>query len=161
MCVLIFSTTFVWNISHSKKNPARYYHKCAQVFMQSDGCSCQILMELEFFREFFQKYSNIRFHDNQSSGTRVVPWRRTDGRTDGQTDRQTDRHDGTNSRFLQFSNSPKTERRTYLSRKRKKNPIPVPLNYTNMRVINTVQRTRPIKSADECFATDSVKSAIR
>jgi hypothetical protein len=28
MCVLIFSTTFVWNISHSKKNWARYYHKC-------------------------------------------------------------------------------------------------------------------------------------
>jgi hypothetical protein len=30
MCVLIFSTTFV---SHCKKNPARYYHKCTQVFM--------------------------------------------------------------------------------------------------------------------------------
>jgi hypothetical protein len=25
MCVLIFCTTFVWNISHSKKNSARYY----------------------------------------------------------------------------------------------------------------------------------------
>jgi hypothetical protein len=33
MCVLIFSTTFVWNISHSKKNSARYYHKCTYVFM--------------------------------------------------------------------------------------------------------------------------------
>jgi hypothetical protein len=29
MCVLIFSTTFVRNISHSKKNSERYYHKCA------------------------------------------------------------------------------------------------------------------------------------
>jgi hypothetical protein len=28
MCVLIFSTTSVWSISHSKKNSARYYHKC-------------------------------------------------------------------------------------------------------------------------------------
>jgi hypothetical protein len=28
MCVLIFPTTFAWNISHSKKNSARYYHKC-------------------------------------------------------------------------------------------------------------------------------------
>jgi hypothetical protein len=26
MCVLIFSTTFDWNISHSKKNSASYYH---------------------------------------------------------------------------------------------------------------------------------------
>jgi hypothetical protein len=28
VCVLIFSTDFVRNISHSKKNSARYYHKC-------------------------------------------------------------------------------------------------------------------------------------
>jgi hypothetical protein len=28
MCVLIFSTTFVSNISHSKNNSVRYYHKC-------------------------------------------------------------------------------------------------------------------------------------
>ena len=28
MCVLIFSTTFVWNIFHSKKSSARYWHKC-------------------------------------------------------------------------------------------------------------------------------------
>ena len=27
MCVLISSTTFVWNISHSKKNWARFYQK--------------------------------------------------------------------------------------------------------------------------------------
>ena len=29
---LIFSTTFVRNISYSKKNSARYYHKCMRVF---------------------------------------------------------------------------------------------------------------------------------
>ena len=28
MYILIFSTTFVWNISHSKKNSARYFQKC-------------------------------------------------------------------------------------------------------------------------------------
>ena len=33
MCVLIFCTTFVWNISHSEKNWMRYYHKCTYVFM--------------------------------------------------------------------------------------------------------------------------------
>jgi len=31
MCVLIFSTTFVWNTSHSKKNSASYYHKSSNV----------------------------------------------------------------------------------------------------------------------------------
>ena len=33
MCVLIFSTTFISNIYHSKKNLARYCHKCEKVFM--------------------------------------------------------------------------------------------------------------------------------
>ena len=33
MCVLIFSTTFIWNISHSNKNSLRYCHKCVNVFM--------------------------------------------------------------------------------------------------------------------------------
>jgi len=32
-CVLILSTTFIRDISHLKKNSARYYHKCTQVFM--------------------------------------------------------------------------------------------------------------------------------
>jgi len=41
------------------------------------------LMKLEFSRHIFEKYSNTKFHGNQSSGTRVVPWR--DGTTDGQT----------------------------------------------------------------------------
>jgi hypothetical protein len=33
MCVLIFSTVFVWHISHSKKNRARYDQKCILVFI--------------------------------------------------------------------------------------------------------------------------------
>jgi hypothetical protein len=31
--VSFFSTTFVWNISYSKKNRARYYHNCTHVLM--------------------------------------------------------------------------------------------------------------------------------
>jgi hypothetical protein len=33
MCGLIFSATFVRNISHSKKSSGRCYHKCTWVFM--------------------------------------------------------------------------------------------------------------------------------
>jgi len=34
-----------------------------------------------FFRENFEKYSNIKFHENPSNASRVVPCERTDRRT--------------------------------------------------------------------------------
>jgi hypothetical protein len=42
--------------------------------------SCQILMQLEFSRQIFEKYSNIQFHE-------IPPpqWEQTCRRTDGQT----------------------------------------------------------------------------
>jgi hypothetical protein len=39
-------------------------------------------MKLEFSRQIFEKYSNIKFHENHSSGSRVVPCGRTDGQAD-------------------------------------------------------------------------------
>ena len=39
---------------------------------------CQILLELEFSRQIFEKYSNDKFHENPSSGSRVVRCGRTD-----------------------------------------------------------------------------------
>ena len=42
-------------------------------------CACQILMELEFSLQIFEKHSNIKFHENLSGGSRVVPCGRTDG----------------------------------------------------------------------------------
>jgi hypothetical protein len=51
-------------------------------------------MKLEFSQQIFEK-SNIKFHENLSSGSRVVP----SGRMDGQTKR----HDKADSRFLQYS----------------------------------------------------------
>jgi hypothetical protein len=33
MCILILCRTFIWNISHSKKNSARYCNKCENVFV--------------------------------------------------------------------------------------------------------------------------------
>jgi len=56
-------------------------------------------MEVEFSRQIFEKYSNIKFHENPSSPSCSM-------RTDRQTDRQTDR---TKLRvdFPKFANAPK------------------------------------------------------
>jgi len=35
-------------------------------------------MELEFSRQFFEKYPNLKFHENPSKGSRVVPCGQTD-----------------------------------------------------------------------------------
>jgi len=43
--------------------------------------SCQILMKLEFYRQIIEKYSIIKFHENPSSGSPIVPLGRTDGQT--------------------------------------------------------------------------------
>jgi hypothetical protein len=42
--------------------------------------SCQILTKFDFYRQIFGKYSNTKFHENPSSGSRVVPCGRTDMR---------------------------------------------------------------------------------
>jgi hypothetical protein len=39
-------------------------------------------MKLEFSRQIFEKVANVKFHQNPSSGSRVVPCGYTDGRTD-------------------------------------------------------------------------------
>jgi hypothetical protein len=51
-------------------------------------------MRLEFSREVLEKFTNIKFHEYASFGSRVVPYKRTDGHTD--------RYDEANSRSSQF-----------------------------------------------------------
>ena len=51
--------------------------------------SCHVLMKLEFSRQILGKFSNIKFHENAYSGSRVLLCG------------QTDRHDEANSRFSQ------------------------------------------------------------
>jgi len=47
-----------------------------------------ILTRLKLSRQIFEKYSNIKFHENPFSGAEFL---HADGRTDGQTDEiQTD-----------------------------------------------------------------------
>jgi hypothetical protein len=92
MRVLIFCTNFVWNISHCKDNWATCYHSCTEVFKERTRYSCHIVMKLELSRHIFKKYLDIKYRENSSSGSRVVPcW---------QTDRQTDRHAKANSHFF-------------------------------------------------------------
>ena len=96
MCVLILSTTVVWNISHSKKNWARYDQKRIWVVIQSTGHSCQILTKLEFPREIFRKYAKLM-------KTRPV------GAELFHTDRQTDMTKLTVA-ILNFSKAPNNQR---------------------------------------------------
>ena len=55
-------------------------------------------MNLEFSQQIFEKYSDIKFNENASSGSRAVPCGRTD------------RHDEANSRFANLANTPENVR---------------------------------------------------
>ena len=53
------------------------------MFKYNTHYSCRILIKLQFSRQIFEKFSNAKFHNNWSRGSRVIPWGRTE------TDRQT------------------------------------------------------------------------
>ena len=46
-------------------------------------------MRLEFYRQMFEEYSEIKFHENPSSESRVVPCGLADGQTDTHMAKQT------------------------------------------------------------------------
>jgi hypothetical protein len=58
--------------------------------MQSSRYSCQILIKFEFSLAVFPKILNMKYHENPTSGSRVVYCG------------QTDRHDEANSCFTPF-----------------------------------------------------------
>jgi len=76
-----FLYNFIPKISHLKKNWARYYHKRTYVSKWSARYSCQILINLEFSRQSFEKHTTIKFQRNPSSGSGAVPRGRTDRQT--------------------------------------------------------------------------------
>ena len=61
--------------------------------------SCQVLMKIGFSLQFCEKYSNFKFHENPSSGSRAVPC--------GQTDRQRTNVTKLIIAFHNFANAPK------------------------------------------------------
>jgi hypothetical protein len=58
---------------HSKKNSARYCHKCKKASYKVP------VILITLFRQIFEKFSNTKFHENPSSGSRV-PCGRSYGR---------------------------------------------------------------------------------
>jgi hypothetical protein len=52
------------------------------VFLYSTHYSCQILIKLDFNRQIFKNHSNIKFHENPSSGSQDVRSERIDEQTD-------------------------------------------------------------------------------
>jgi len=61
--------------------------------MWSTRHSCPILIKLELSGQILEKYLDVKFKENPSSGSRVVPGG------------QTDRRDEANSQFCQFVES--------------------------------------------------------
>ena len=84
LSVLIFSISFVWNISRPEKNWTRYEQKPIFIFTYSNNHACQILVKLEFSRQIFEKFS-IKYYENPSGGAELF-------HTDWRTNRQTDVH---------------------------------------------------------------------
>ena len=79
MCVLISSANFDWNISHSKKNWARYDEKYILVFHVKYRLFLSDFNETWIFcTQFRKKYSSIKFRENPASGTEDVACGRTD-----------------------------------------------------------------------------------
>jgi len=78
----MLSNYFCLKRFNSNKNRAKYGQKCILVFKQSNRSSWSILTKLEFSQQTFQKCSNIKFHEDLSSGSLVVLYGRRDGRTD-------------------------------------------------------------------------------
>jgi len=80
MCVLIFSTT----LFETFLIPRRFQQDIIinlHVFPSSTRYSCQILMKIEFCRQVFQKWSNIKIQENPFGGNRVVSCRPKEGQT--------------------------------------------------------------------------------
>ena len=82
-----FSTALVKNISHSKKNSRRYYHKCTLMSMQTTRYSCPILIELKFSRQIFLTILKCQ-----------ISWKSVQWQSNCSI--RTDRHDEANSCFF-------------------------------------------------------------
>ena len=93
MCVLIFCTRFVWNISNCKMKWAEYYHKCT---VHRSSCKVPLflsgLQKLEFTRQISQVSNSFEYRSVEAELFRA----------NGETDRQVEKHGKVNNCFPQF-----------------------------------------------------------
>jgi hypothetical protein len=85
-CVFRFSLQLLSETSHFKKNSAKY-HKCLHVTYALFLSDCN---EIKFLDVFSANTQNMKFNENLSIGSCVVPCVRTDRRTEGQAANQKD-----------------------------------------------------------------------
>ena len=77
-----FLYNFFWKISHSKKKWMRNDQNDQLSSYKVPVMLVRLQWNLNSHDSFFEKYSNIKFHDNPSSGSRVVPYGQTDERAE-------------------------------------------------------------------------------
>jgi hypothetical protein len=90
MCVWIFSATFVWNISHSKKKCVRYNTKIYIDLHVQYPLFLSDFNKLQFSQQILEKSQISNFTKIHAVGAKF------------HTGTQKDTHDEANSRFLQF-----------------------------------------------------------
>jgi hypothetical protein len=95
---IFFTLSHKW---HDFQNIVVEHKMCVLIF-STIRYSCQILMKLEFSEQIFKKSSSVKFCENPSSGSQVVPCR--------QTEEWTDRYDKLMVAFRNFVNTPKKNR---------------------------------------------------
>ena len=82
MCVLIFSTTFFKKFSFLEELSEILSKMYIRIHVKYLLFLSEFNKNLIFFDRFSKNSPNIKFHENPSSGSRVVPCGQTDGLTD-------------------------------------------------------------------------------
>jgi len=80
-CVFWFSLQILSETFLSLRRVQRHIVTNLQIFMQSTCFYGQIAKKIDFSRQIFEKMFNMKFHEYLSTGRRVIPCGRTEGRT--------------------------------------------------------------------------------
>jgi hypothetical protein len=99
MCVLIFSTYLIRNISHSKKTWPRYYHKCIEFSYKVPVVLTRLFWIINFWGRLSRNYEILHFMKITPLGYYLL---HSEGRTEWETDKRRDRYDEANCHFSEY-----------------------------------------------------------